>query len=321
MALTIQQIYELFIKIGRDHDPRSKKEIDAFLKEKKDEYGKLDKKKKKFFDKDRLKNPYADSRILHGKPGGKIKTLMAGIDGDINELLLASELNRQGKQIDLVFAHHPEGRALTDLTKVMPVQEAVMEVLGVPVNVVEKLLEVRMKKIDRSLHADNYYRVADAARLLDIPFMNCHTPADNCVHDYLDKFVKKKRTKVKYMKDLVEALLDIPEFEEAEKMGVGPAIYSGSPKSKLGKVAVTGMTGGTSGNEDIYKALSQAGVSTVLAMHMSEAHREKAEKEHINIIVTGHIASDSLGMNFILDQIEKKGVKVIPAGGLIRIKR
>lgn len=321
MALTLQQIYDLAIKMGRQNDPRSQKEIDEILKDLKKEYEKMDKKKKPFFDEERLTNPYADSRILHGRPTTKVKTLMACIDAEVQEILLVNELRKNGQKIDLLLAHHPEGRALLDLTKVMPVQEGVMEALGVPINIAEKLLDVRMKKIDRSLHADNFGRVADAARLLDVPFMNCHTPADNGVHNYLEGFVKKKRAKMRTLKDLTEALLEIPEFAEAEKVGVGPAIYAGSGKSKLGKVAVTGMTGGTSGNEDIYEALSQAGVSTILAMHMGEDHRKKADKHHLNIIVTGHISSDSLGMNLLLDQVEKKGVKVIPGGGLIRVKR
>lgn len=321
MSLTIQQIYDLIITEGIKNDPRPKKEIDLMLKEAKDAYKKMDKKKQGFFDQDRLKNPYADSRVLYGKMSTKVTTLFAGIDGETSEILLVNELKRQGKKIDLIFAHHPEGRALLDLTKVMPLQDEIVTALGVPVNIAEKLLDSRMKKVDRALHAENFNRVADAARLLDIPFMNCHTPADNHVHTFLEKFVEARRPKMRYLKDLTEALLDIPEFAEGEKAGAGPVIVSGSPNSKLGKVAVTGMTGGTSGNEDIYEALSRAGVGTILAMHMSDTHREKAEKYSINIIVTGHMASDSIGMNLVLDKLEKKGIKVISGSGLIRVKR
>ncbi|MBT5016922.1 NGG1p interacting factor NIF3 [Candidatus Peregrinibacteria bacterium] len=321
MAQTIQQIYDLVIAGGRKNDPRTKKEIDVQLKEAREAYKKLDKKKKPYFDKDRLKNPYADSRVIYGKMSTKVKTLFACIDAEVQEILLVNELNKQGEKIDLIFTHHPEGLALMDLTKVMPIQEAVMGDLGVPINVTEKLLDPRAKKIDRALHADNFNRVADAARLMEIPFMNCHTPADNYVHKYLEKFVKEKRSKMRYLKDLTEALLDIPEFAMGAKMNSAPVVVAGSPSSKLGKVAVTGMTGGTSGNEDIYEALNKAGVSTILAMHMSEAHREKAEKQYLNIIVTGHMSSDSLGMNLILDQLEKKKVKVISGGGLLRVKR
>jgi hypothetical protein len=33
------------------------------------------------------------------------------------------------------------------------------------------------------------------------------------------------------------------------------------------------------------------------------------------------MASDSLGMNIILDELEKKGIDIVPCSGLIRVKR
>lgn len=321
MTLTLQQIYDHMIAIGRKNDPRTNKEIDAMLKELKAEYKKMDKKKKPYFDTDKLVNPYGDSKILYGKPSHKVKTAMVCIDADMQEILLVDALRARGMGVDLLMAHHPEGRGLVDLTQVMPIQETVMEHWGVPINIVEKLLATRITKLDRGLHPVNHYRAVDGARLLDIPFMCCHTPADNSVHHFMQEFVEKKRSAMKMIKDFMDALLEIPEFQEAEKLGMGPMIFSGNPKSKLGKIAITGMTGGTSGSDDIYEALSRAGVSTVVEMHQGESHREKAEKFYLNVVVTGHMSSDSIGMNLVLDGIEKKGVKILPAGGFIRVKR
>jgi hypothetical protein len=56
-------------------------------------------------------------------------------------------------------------------------------------------------------------------------------------------------------------------------------------------------------------------------MHQSEEHRKAAEEANINVVVAGHISSDSLGMNIILDELEKKGMEIVPYGGLIRINR
>jgi hypothetical protein len=56
-------------------------------------------------------------------------------------------------------------------------------------------------------------------------------------------------------------------------------------------------------------------------MHISEKHRKKAQKAHINVVIAGHMASDSLGMNLFLDELEKKGIEIIPCSGLIRVKR
>jgi len=67
--------------------------------------------------------------------------------------------------------------------------------------------------------------------------------------------------------------------------------------------------------------MSQYGIGTIIGMHMSEEHRKEAEKAHINVVIAGHMASDSLGLNLFLDELEKRGIKVVPVSGLIRVKR
>ena len=88
-----------------------------------------------------------------------------------------------------------------------------------------------------------------------------------------------------------------------------------------GKVAVTELTGGTEGAKDIYQAMANAGIGTVISMHQSEEHREEAQKAHVNVVIAGHLSSDSLGMNLFLDELEKKGVEVVACSGLIRVSR
>ena len=67
------------------------------------------------------------------------------------------------------------------------------------------------------------------------------------------------------------------------------------------------MTGGTSGSKETLEKLSQSGVGTIVGMHMSEDHRKEAEKHHLNVVIAGHIASDTLGLNLLLDALEKHG--------------
>ena len=81
------------------------------------------------------------------------------------------------------------------------------------------------------------------------------------------------------------------------------------------------MTGGTSGSEDAYSKLATAGVGTLVVMHIGEKHRKEAEKNHVNVIIAGHMASDSLGMNLILDEIAKQGVEILTCSGLTRVQR
>ena len=57
-------------------------------------------------------------------------------------------------------------------------------------------------------------------------------------------------------------------------------------------------------------------------MHMSEDHFKYAKDEHVNVVIAGHIASDALGMNLLLDELEKAGkFDIIPCSGFVRIKR
>jgi putative NIF3 family GTP cyclohydrolase 1 type 2 len=317
--MKLDEIYKLFVKKGIESDPRDKKEIDKKLKKLKEKYNKLNKKKKDEFDKEKLVNPYADTRILYGDPKTGVKSILVGIDMETPELLLADRLNEKGEKIDLVMAHHPEGKAFANLDEVMHVQADVMHKYGVPINIAEGVLAGRVSEVSRSIAPINHNRPVDAARLLKIPFMCAHTVGDNMVYNFLEKLMQKKRPET--VGEVVDILKEIPEYKEAIKIGAGPRLFTGSPEKRAGKVAVTGMTGGTGGSHEEIKKMAQAGVGTIIAMHTSEKHKKEAEKYHINVVVAGHIASDSLGMNLLLDEIEKKGIKVIPASGLIRIKR
>jgi putative NIF3 family GTP cyclohydrolase 1 type 2 len=321
MAVAIQKLYDTMLKMGQKNDPRSQKEIDAMMADRKKAYDKLEGKKKEYFYKDSLVNPYGDSGVMYGDMKRTVKTALVCIDADKQEVVLAHALKGGKNEVDMIISHHPEGRGLVDLTRVMSVQETVMVKHGVSINIVEKLLAKRISELDRGLHPINHYQPIDAARLLDIPYMCCHTPADNSVHAFMEDFVDKRASKLKTVGDLMEAFFDIEEFQEAERLGTGPMIFAGSPTSKLGKIAVMGMTGGTSGNDDIFEQLSRAGVGTVISMHMGEKPREKAEKYHLNVVITGHMASDSLGLNLVLDHMEKDGLKIVPGGGFIRVKR
>ena len=316
--MKLGEIFDLGIEMAVQADPRGKKEVKRLLAQRKKSFSKLKKKEKEFFDEEKLKHLYDDSRIFTDK-NAKIKRALVGIDMETPELLLAKELSRSGKKIDLVWAHHPEDYALKNLDGVMSLQEYVLEKGGLPPNVTEKILSKRIEKVANSLHSINANRVGSAARLLNISFMNTHTITDNLVYDFLDKLIKKKKPST--LGDLVEMLEEIPEYKEAKKIGQGPKIISGSKASRCGKIIPAGMTGGTEGAKEIYERLSISGVGTVVDMHMSNEHLKQAKKNYVNVIIAGHMASDSLGMNLLLDKVEKKGVEIIPHSGLIRVKR
>lgn len=311
--MKIKEIFDLAIKQGMENDFRSKEEIAEFLKRKKDAFEKLPKEEKEYFDQEDLTNPYTDS-VIHHDNGKDIKKVLAGIDITIGGLLLAKQLG-----VDLVFNHHPIGKALSKLDDVMNLQIDVYEKNGIPVNIAEKLTKKRISEVARGINPINHYNIVDAAKLLDINLINVHTPADNCVARLISQ--KMKSAKPKYVKDIIKALEKIPEYKKAKKRSLGPVAFTGEPSNRCGKIIVSEITGGTEGAKDIHQTLANFGVGTILAMHQSETHRESAEKAHINVVVVGHISSDSVGMNLILDSLEKKGLEIIPFGGLMRFSR
>lgn len=313
--MKLSEIYKQSIEMGMKADPRGANSVKLILAENKKNYEKLSDKEKVYYEKERLENPYSDTRILHGDASKEVKKIMAAIDIDDGELIIA----KQRGDIDLSVAHHPEGIALAGLDDVMHMQADVLAQYGVPINIAEALLYKRISEVSRGLSPGNHYRVVEIARLLDQSFICLHTVADNLAYTYLKNLVEKE--KPQKVGDIIDMLLEIPEYQQAEKMGFGPKIFSGKKENRAGVIAVTEFTGGTEGAHDIYEKMAQAGIGTVIAMHQSERHREYAEKAFINVVVAGHMSSDSLGMNQLLDVFEKNGVEIIPCGGLIRVSR
>jgi putative NIF3 family GTP cyclohydrolase 1 type 2 len=317
--MTLQAIYDLAIKMGIDADPRGKDRIVKVLSRNKKDYEELPDGKKKYFDKESFKNPYADSRILFGNPDTQIKRVISGIDIDTAEVVLTDRLNQKKEKIDAIIGHHPEGYALAGLDEVMDIQIDLMNSYGIPVNIAEALTQERIGQVRRGLNPANHGKTVDASKLLGIPFMVIHTIWDNIGHNFLSKKLENKGFET--VGEVLDEILKLPEFSESKMSKAGPRITVGSEKNRAGKVAVTGFTGGTSGSKLIYEKMAQAGIGTIVEMHMKEEHWEEARKNHLNVIVSGHIASDSLGANLFLDELEKRGIEVIPFSGLIRVKR
>lgn len=314
--MKLGEFYELAVKLGKSRDPRGIKKLEKELKELKNKYRKLKPEEKKEFDLESLTNPYADSRILYGDKNIQVKKILAGIDIEVPEILLADKI-RETQGLDLVLSHHPEGVAYAGLNEVMTVHIDVLTKAGIKPNIAKALMEDRMKEVQRRVSSANHSRPVDAACLLDIPFICCHTVADNFVASYLGNLLNKKKPKT--LDDVVKILKQIPEYKQAALQKAGPKIILGKPKDKAGKILVD-MTGGTEGSKEVFARLSQAGIGTLVCMHLSEEHFQKVKPEHLNVIIAGHIASDNLGLNLLLDKIEEKEkLEIISCSGFHRI--
>ena len=290
--MKLSQFYNLVLKFGRERDPRKRKNIPS----------------------------YADTSILYGNPDTEVRRIMVGIDIEVAELLLADRI-RENSGLDLVIAHHPEGRAYAALHEVMQLQVDLLKDAGMSEKIAQKYLDERMQEVERRILPQNHTRPVDAAELLDIPFMCMHTPADNQVYWFIKKLMDKENPNK--VRDVVDLLCEVPEYKMAKDNLVGPRIILGNPNREVGKVLIE-MTGGTEGSKDVFEKLYKSGVRTLISMHLSEEHFKKAKDANLNAIIAGHISSDTLGLNLLLDRIEKESresFQVINSSGFVRVKR
>ena len=311
--MTISQIYDLAVKLGIASDLRGIAKVKKILQKTKKKSEELTGDKKKEFDSEKLTNPYSDTRVFidHGR---EVKKILAGIDIQPSEIMMAKELG-----CDLVIAHHPVGSALADLGDVMHLQADVLAMYGVPINIAEALTKERISEVARGVGAVNQYRSVDAAKIYNIGLMCAHTVTDNLVANFLAK--KIKQAKPETVGEIIDVLKKIPEYQQAIKQKAGPTIFVGNPENSTGKIVLTEITGGTEGAVGMYEKMAQAGIGTIVGMHMAEDRKAEAQKNHINVVIAGHMSSDSLGMNLFLDELEKRGIEIVPCSGLIRVSR
>lgn len=334
--MKIKDIYNLALEMGMSADPRGKRGIERWLKNQRQKYNKFSRDERSLYDRERLTNPYADTRLHFGDPQTKVKTIAAGIEVETEEIALINSLqltassqqqkikpqaeSRKPEAIpDLIITHHPIGKALAAMDEVMYMQADLMAAYGVPINIAEGVMKNRIEQVSRSLSPVNHMRAVDAAKLAKIPIMNIHTPCDNLVFDFLQKLFDRKKPET--LAEILEILRKIPEYKIASQNNAGPRIFAGAPENRAGKIVAFDITGGTEGAKEIYPELARAGVGTIIGMHMKDENRQEALKYHLNVVIAGHISSDSLGMNLLLDKLAAKNIKIIPLSGLIRVRR
>ncbi len=318
--MKIKDIMEFAVKEGIAQDPRGIKDIEKILRKKKEGYEKLSGIEKEIFDIHSFESPYADSRIIWGSPERDANEIWVGIDVDTPELLLVKKITENSEKKPLIIAHHPIGRAYSNFYEVMDMQADIFTELGVPASISDSITQKRKSEVSRKVSPANHFRESDAAKILDIPVLTIHTPADNHVKKYLDDFFEKE--KPDNLKEAVNLLMKIPEYKLSAVNGQPPRILNGSESNRCGKIFVD-MTGGTEPAAELLKALVRSGISTVVAMHMSDKHYEKAKSANLNVIIAGHISSDNLGLNLLIDKMLKKlgQIDIVDFAGFERIIR
>ena len=249
----------------------------------------------------------ADSEI-HVR-GRRLRKVLVSIDVSTAELLLAKNLGCDG-----VIAHHPAGgKAQLDGYQVFLRHIDQMRTAGVPADIAREAVKNKYRVLDVQHHPENYDQTPSAAKKLGLPLVTIHSPCDEIGRRMLVQAIKGLGEDAT-VSELVSRVNAFPEFRNAE---TEIRVRLGSPKNKAGKVAISHACY-TNGGFDVAKAYFEHGVNTLSYIHISEPDLTKlaAEKMSRNLIVLGHIASDWLGINRLLRELEKNDVEPVPTTDL-----
>jgi len=99
-----------------------------------------------------------------------------------------------------------------------------------------------------------------------------------------------------------------------------PEVWLGSPEQLLGRYTVA-IAGGLNGGYPAFSRYFGAGIDTVFTMHVADPdllrlRADPASDGHA-LVVTGHMATDSIGINRVIAGIEEQGVAVVRTSGIV----
>lgn len=252
----------------------------------------------------------ADSAVY--VEGSDIRKVLFGIDIAGAELLLARDLG-----CDAVIAHHPAGGSATlRFPEVLARQLEFLVANGVPENEAREAVQPLITRATMAAHARNHDHVPSIARAIGMPFMNMHLPLDELGRQMLVSAIDNHLATIEgepSVQDAIDGLAVMPEFKDAMTPIMVPA---GSVKSALGRYVVV-HGAGTNGGANIARTYFSNGIDTVLYIHCGGDDVMRLQQEgRGNLIVTGHISSDMVGINPYVREIEARGVEVVRISGL-----
>ena len=265
-------------------------------------------------------------------PGKGIRKVLFGLDVGTAELQLAKTMGA-----DLVIAHHPPATAV-EVWKIFLRHVEFMTAAGVPEDAALAAVAEKVEGLKLRGQAANYDHVPSAARLLGMPFMNIHAPLDELgrrrmreqVDTALAPYQPARSTGATQKGsapvgtglaaghatagDVVEALLALPEMRAAPTT---VQLAMGNARDPVRKVVVA-HGAYTNGGYPVAHTCFTHGVDLVVYIHIDfgELQRLRAEGRG-NLIVTGHLAGDSLGFTPFLRELRRRGLEVTTFSGVI----
>jgi hypothetical protein len=138
--------------------------------------------------------------------------------------------------------------------------------------------------------------------------MTIHSPCDEIGRKIMIQTLRGLDSEAK-VSEMISRFNRLPEYKRASTK---IEVRLGSSKNRLGKYALS-HAAYTNGGYDIAKAYFQNGVDTVSYIHVSDSDlaRLSSENDQSNLVVLGHIASDWLGLNRLIHDLEKNETEII----------
>jgi len=249
-------------------------------------------------------------------PAANVKKALFGIDADVGDLLLAKQLG-----YDLLINHHPTGGgSQVNFPQVLQKHAILLEHAGVPRDAAQRAVQALLDEHESAAHARNYEKLPSEARLLGMPLMAIHNPCDEIGRRAMDDALRSGLPNDARVRDAIRVLNGFPEFAKALTKIV---VRMGSEQNSLGKwVVIHGA--GTNGGYPVAKAAFDHGIDTVFYIHIDAGHLRRLREEYgregpKNLVIAGHIAADSVGINVLVRELRKRGVTVDCFGGVLDV--
>jgi len=249
-------------------------------------------------------------------PASNVRRALFGIDVDPADLLMAKE-----KGYDLVIAHHPTGgSAVLDFPRVLAKHADILIRHGVPTAAALEAVREMQEEREPRAHAENYDHLPSVARLVGIGLMCIHNPCDEIGRRVMDETLRARLPANPRVRDSIDVLQSLPEFRSAATRIV---LRMGRLDNALGTWAVH-HGAGTNGGVSVARAAFEHGIDTVFYIHIDagalrrlrEVYGREGSK---NLVVTGHMASDSIGINVLVRELRARGVRVDTYSGIIDV--
>jgi putative NIF3 family GTP cyclohydrolase 1 type 2 len=250
-----------------------------------------------------------DSAIHH--PGDGIRRLLVGIDLRAPELWMAKEIG-----YDAVLTHHPVGAGVLDFHHVLARHIDQMTAHGVPREIARAAIAETAAARRLLDSMTNYDHDPSIARWLGMPYLNIHTPLDEIGRRRMAEVVASVDEETP-VAGLIERLRTT--FGEFRHAATRIEVLAGTAENRLGR-AVVSHGAGTNGGYAVAKAYFDHGIDTVVYIHCrpDEARRLREEfGTSKTLVVTGHIASDSIGINPYIDRLRDEGLDVTALSGVL----